>query len=120
MDLRITSNRKVNMNHHRTASLLCEFDASQRGEILSKVVQYIEQLPSIPKKVLAMYCYENLHPTEIAAWLGLTEDDRPNSCSDGKVAPNEALSRPRESDRPLKCTSYSIASSLVGRVTRDH
>jgi DNA-directed RNA polymerase specialized sigma subunit len=63
----------MNMNHYRTASLLCEFDASQRGEILSKVVQHIEQLPSMPKKVLAMYYYENLHPAEIAACLGLTE-----------------------------------------------
>jgi|SRR6516162_2386520 DNA-directed RNA polymerase specialized sigma subunit len=52
-----------------------EFDALERDEVLSQLVQLIEQLPETPKKVLAMYYYEDLHPTEIAAWLGLTEDE---------------------------------------------
>ena len=52
-----------------------DFNASERGELLSQLVQYIVQLPPTTKKVLAMYYHENLHPAEIATCLGLTEHD---------------------------------------------
>jgi DNA-directed RNA polymerase specialized sigma subunit len=63
------------MDCRRIGSLISEFDASERGEVLSRLVQRIVQLPPTPKKVLAMYYYENLQPAEIAACLGLTEHD---------------------------------------------
>ena len=50
-----------------------EFNASNGAEVLSRLVQQIVQLPPTAKKILAMYYYENLPSTEIAACLGLTE-----------------------------------------------
>jgi RNA polymerase sigma factor for flagellar operon FliA len=37
------------------------------------VAQRIEELPDIPKKILAMYYFENMRLAEIAAVFGLTE-----------------------------------------------
>ena len=45
----------------------------ERREILILLVQRIAQLPAVPKKVLAMYYYENMQVLDIAACLGLTE-----------------------------------------------
>jgi RNA polymerase sigma factor for flagellar operon FliA len=55
--------------------LNCEFDPSDRNKVLELLVQRIAQLPHIPKKVLAMYYYENLRPAEIATALGLTGNE---------------------------------------------
>jgi len=55
--------------------LNCEFDPSDRNEVLKLLAQRVAQLPRIPKKVLAMYYYENLRPAEIATGLGLTENE---------------------------------------------
>ena len=46
-----------------------------RNEVLELLAQRITQLTRIPKQVFAMYCYENLRPTEIATELGLTENE---------------------------------------------
>ena len=61
------------MDFRRTDSSNFEFDPSDRDRVLELVAQRIAQLPRIPKKVLAMYYYENLRPAEIAVGLGLTE-----------------------------------------------
>lgn len=61
------------MNCYRIGSLTWEFDASERIEVLSLLVQCIEQLPQMSKKVLAMCYEENLQLAEIATALGLTE-----------------------------------------------
>jgi DNA-directed RNA polymerase specialized sigma24 family protein len=63
------------MKHGRGGSLISELDASKRGEVLLRLVERIFQLPPTPKKVLALYYYENLQPAEIAACLGLAEQD---------------------------------------------
>jgi RNA polymerase sigma factor for flagellar operon FliA len=55
--------------------LNCEFDPSDRNKVLELLTQRIAQLPRIPKKVLAMYYYENLQLAEIAAGLGLAESE---------------------------------------------
>ena len=58
------------MNSHSSIS---EFDAFERNEVLSLLVQCIAQLPPTQKTVLAMYYHENWQPAEIAACVGLTE-----------------------------------------------
>ena len=63
------------MDFQRMDSLNCEFDPSDRNEVLELLVQRIAQLPRIPKKVLAMYYYENLRPAEIATEFGMTENE---------------------------------------------
>ena len=63
------------MDFHRPDSLNFEFDPSDRNRVLELLTQRIAQLPRIPKKVMAMYYYENLQPAEIAAGLGLTEGE---------------------------------------------
>ena len=63
------------MDFHRPDSLNCEFDPSDRNKVLELLAQRIVRLPRIPKKVLAMYYHENLRPAEIAAGLGLTENE---------------------------------------------
>jgi RNA polymerase sigma factor for flagellar operon FliA len=63
------------MGFRRTNSLNFEFDPSDRNEVVELLAQRIAQLPRIPKKVLAMYYYENLRPPEIATGLGLTENE---------------------------------------------
>ena len=55
--------------------LNCEFSPSDRNKVLELLSQRIAQLPRIPRKVLAMYYYENLRPAEIATGLGLTENE---------------------------------------------
>ena len=48
-------------------------DALKRKKIISLLVERIEQLPDMQKKVLAMYYYENMQLLEIAAIFGMTE-----------------------------------------------
>ena len=48
-------------------------DALERKEVLALLAQRMEQLPAVPKKVLAMYYYENMRLSEIATCFGLTE-----------------------------------------------
>jgi RNA polymerase sigma factor for flagellar operon FliA len=48
-------------------------DALERKEIISLLVKRMAQLPELQKKVLAMYYYENMRLSEIAAFFGLTE-----------------------------------------------
>jgi RNA polymerase sigma factor FliA len=48
-------------------------DALERKEIISLLVERIEQLPELQEKVLAMYYYENMRLSEIAALFGVTE-----------------------------------------------
>ena len=62
------------MDFHRKDCLNCEFDASD-DEALKLLTQRLAQLPQIPKKVLALYYYENLGPAETATALGLTENE---------------------------------------------
>jgi RNA polymerase sigma factor FliA len=52
---------------------IAPFDALERKEVLSLLAQRMEQLPAVPKKVLAMYYYEEMRLSEIAACFGLTE-----------------------------------------------
>jgi RNA polymerase sigma factor for flagellar operon FliA len=48
-------------------------DALERKEIISLLVKRMAQLPELQKKVLAMYYYENMRLSEIAAFFGVTE-----------------------------------------------
>ena len=52
---------------------IAPLDALERKEVLSLLAQRMEQLPPVPKKILAMYYYENMRLSEIAACFGLTE-----------------------------------------------
>jgi RNA polymerase sigma factor for flagellar operon FliA len=45
----------------------------ERREMVTLLAERIAQLPDMPKKVLAMYYYENLRLADIAAAFGLTE-----------------------------------------------
>ena len=64
----------LNLREGFTDSLNCEFDPSDRNQALELLTQHIAQLSQIPKKILAMYYYENLGPAEIATGLGLTRN----------------------------------------------
>jgi RNA polymerase sigma factor for flagellar operon FliA len=48
-------------------------DALERIEMFELLTERIAQLPAVPKKVLAMYYYENMRLSDIAACFGLTE-----------------------------------------------
>ncbi|MBV9106616.1 MAG: FliA/WhiG family RNA polymerase sigma factor [Verrucomicrobia bacterium] len=54
-------------------SCVAPLDALERKEVLSLLALRMEQLPAVPKKVLAMYYYENMRLSEIATCFGLTE-----------------------------------------------
>lgn len=45
----------------------------EKAELVQLLTQRIAELPDIPKKILAMYYFENLRLAEIAAVFGLTE-----------------------------------------------
>jgi RNA polymerase sigma factor for flagellar operon FliA len=45
----------------------------EKEELMQIVAKRIEELPDIPKKILAMYYFENMRLAEIAAVFGLTE-----------------------------------------------
>ena len=61
------------MDFDRPDSLSCALDPSDRNKVLTLLVRRIAQLPQIPKKVLAMYYYENLRPE--ATGFGLTANE---------------------------------------------
>ena len=48
-------------------------DALERKEIISLLAKRMAQLPEVQKKVLAMYYYENMQLSQIAALFGVTE-----------------------------------------------
>jgi RNA polymerase sigma factor for flagellar operon FliA len=48
-------------------------DRMEHEELLQLVAQRIQQLPDIPRKILAMYYFENMRLAEIATVFGLTE-----------------------------------------------
>jgi RNA polymerase sigma factor for flagellar operon FliA len=48
-------------------------DKLEREELAERVAARINQLPEVPRKVIAMYYYENMRLAEIAAVFGLTE-----------------------------------------------
>jgi RNA polymerase sigma factor FliA len=48
---------------------------SRANSVLKVLTRLIEQLPQIPKKVLALYYCENLGPAEIGAGLSLTGNE---------------------------------------------
>lgn len=48
-------------------------DRMEKRELLQLMSQRIAELPDIPKKILAMYYFENMRLAEIAAVFGLTE-----------------------------------------------
>ncbi|PTX90916.1 FliA/WhiG family RNA polymerase sigma factor [Opitutus sp. ER46] len=48
-------------------------DTLEKTELLQLLTQRISELPDIPRKILAMYYYENMRLAEIAAVFGLTE-----------------------------------------------
>jgi RNA polymerase sigma factor FliA len=48
-------------------------DALERKEIISLLAKRMAQLPELQKKVLAMYYYENMRLSQIAAIFGVTE-----------------------------------------------
>ena len=54
-------------------SCIPPLDVLERKEILSLLAQRMAQMPAVPKKVLAMYYYENMRLSDIAACFGLTE-----------------------------------------------
>jgi RNA polymerase sigma factor for flagellar operon FliA len=45
----------------------------EKEELMQLVAQRISELPEIPKKILAMYYFENMRLAEIAAVFNLTE-----------------------------------------------
>jgi RNA polymerase sigma factor FliA len=45
----------------------------ERKEILVLLAEHMTQLPTVSKKILAMYYYENMRIPDIAACFGLTE-----------------------------------------------
>jgi RNA polymerase sigma factor for flagellar operon FliA len=48
-------------------------DKMEKDEMVRLVAERINQLPEVPRKVLAMYYYEDMRLAEIAAVFGLTE-----------------------------------------------
>ena len=48
-------------------------DVLEKKELTRLVLERIQQLPDMPKKILAMYYFEDLRLSEIAAAFGLTE-----------------------------------------------
>jgi RNA polymerase sigma factor for flagellar operon FliA len=48
-------------------------EVMEKREMLQLMAQRISELPDIPKKILAMYYFENMRLAEIAAVFGLTE-----------------------------------------------
>jgi RNA polymerase sigma factor FliA len=48
-------------------------DNLEKAELVQLLTQRIAELPEVPRKVLAMYYFENLRLAEIAAVFGLTE-----------------------------------------------
>lgn len=48
-------------------------DRMEKDELMQLVAQRISELPDIPKKILAMYYFENMRLAEIAAVFNLTE-----------------------------------------------
>ena len=48
-------------------------DRLEKEEMLQLMAQRIKELPDIPRKILAMYYFENMRLAEIAAVFGLTE-----------------------------------------------
>lgn len=48
-------------------------DNLEKAELLQLLTQRIAELPDIPKKILAMYYFENMRLAEIATVFGLTE-----------------------------------------------
>jgi RNA polymerase sigma factor for flagellar operon FliA len=48
-------------------------DQLDRKELMQLVIGRIQELPDVPRKVLAMYYFEDLRLSEIAAAFGLTE-----------------------------------------------
>jgi len=54
-------------------SLVTATEKIEKDEMVQLVAQRINQLPEVPRKVLAMYYYENMRLAEIAAVFGLTE-----------------------------------------------
>lgn len=48
-------------------------DALEKRELLALVANRIQNLPDVPKKVLAMYYFEEMRVSEIAAAFGLSE-----------------------------------------------
>jgi RNA polymerase sigma factor FliA len=54
-------------------SWVSALDVLERKEVLALLAQRMAKLPDIQKKVLAMYYYENMKLSEIAACFGLTE-----------------------------------------------
>jgi RNA polymerase sigma factor for flagellar operon FliA len=55
------------------ASQVSASDELEKKELLQMVIARIQQLPDVPRKVLAMYYFEDLRLSEIAAAFGLTE-----------------------------------------------
>ncbi|BET66064.1 FliA/WhiG family RNA polymerase sigma factor [Opitutales bacterium ASA1] len=54
-------------------SLTSATDKMEKDELVRMVAERINQLPEVPRKVLAMYYYEDMRLAEIAAVFGLTE-----------------------------------------------
>src|SRR4029077_20549658 len=54
-------------------SCISALDVLDRKEVLSLLTQRMAELPDTPKKVLAMYYYENMRLAEIAACFKLSE-----------------------------------------------
>jgi len=48
-------------------------DALDKKELIELLVTHLQKLPEMPRKVLALYYFENLRLAEIAAAFGLTE-----------------------------------------------
>ena len=54
-------------------SVVAVTDKMEKDELIRLVADRIQQLPEVPRKVLAMYYYEDMRLAEIAAVFGLTE-----------------------------------------------
>jgi RNA polymerase sigma factor FliA len=48
-------------------------DALERKELLALLVEQLQKLPEVPRKVLALYYFENMRLAEIGAAFGLSE-----------------------------------------------
>ena len=53
--------------------MLFRSDNLEKAELVQLLTQRIAELPEVPRKVLAMYYFENLRLAEIAAVFNLTE-----------------------------------------------
>jgi RNA polymerase sigma factor (sigma-70 family) len=92
-------------NHHKHATM-------ERREILSLLAQRMAHMPDVQKKVLAMYYYENMPLSDIAACLGLTES-KIRGIHRHALASLKAFCTPRASSKIVRFRSENRFAAAV-------